>query len=317
MNTQTTLHDLMLIDFQKSSTRNDHASLIMKEFNSGEMGLIKFFSSLRNAKVKLNACLVESLKEKYKKQHLRKVLSRMIEVYLFRRFVLKNQVYDRFLEISKIPTELLEDLQKKYKKDNLENGLRQESVEILKGSNFDLWIRSTYLAQVSKIFKGVFGYKVNIRYVFNKPGAKQEWEERYFERYANFHWDQCLNSFTMIIYLSDVVASDGVFKVIKDSKFYSQNLYLSFYDRFVSDIIGLDSHICGDRVGSYIQDLPTDKELLLIGPAGTVIQFYGRHIVHDGGYPDSGGSRIALFVDQRNFLMKPLQLVSRLLAYSV
>ena len=311
------MHDDVEIDFQKIYTRNDVICSLLNNLRDKGLGFLDFINELSRIKSDLSECAKNELKEKYETKHLKAIISKIIEVYLFQRLVYKNPNAELFLKQLDITADMLENL-KSYFENNYENGLWQKKIVVNKNSRLHLWIIENYLSSASKMFRGIFGYSVAMRWVFNQSGTRQEWDDRYeIGGHANYHWDSALNSYTMIIYLTDVKKSDGAFRVLNDSINYKQNMYLSVYDRIISDLVGLKNHISSDRVGAYIENVKNGQERYFDGPAGTSILFYGRQIAHNGGYPDAGGSRVAVFIDQRNFLMRPLMLISKLLAHLV
>lgn len=310
-------YDNLKIDFQKINTRNDNICLLLDKLNDKTLGFLDFINELSRIKIDLSKCAENQLKEQYEAQHLKTIISKLIEVYLFLRLVYKNPNAELSLRKLSVPEDILGHL-KGYFENNYDNGLLQKKISVCKNSKLNKWIIENYLSSASKMFRGIFGYSVAMRWVFNQSGSKKEWDDRYeIGRHGNYHWDSALNSYTMIIYLTDVKKSDGAFRVLKDSIHYKQNMYLSVYDRIISDLVGLKNHICSDRVGAHILKVNNGQERYFDGPAGTAIIFYGREIAHDGGLPDAGGSRVAVFIDQRNFLMRPLIWVSKFLAYIV
>jgi hypothetical protein len=292
------------IDFQNAGRTGDSIVSLLQELNQKKPSIAEFARTL--GRVKRLA-----LESGFSKPDIKILQARLIQVFFFSRFVKKREEEKNFFKKIQLPSEVFEELERIVPTVPVTNGIEQRNVSIAKGSVVDLWVQENYVAEIKSRFRGVYDYSAHARYAANS-GDGNSWDDRFKTDHANFHWDQDLNSLTLIVYMSDVGKDDAPFKIIDDSVGYKQNLYLSAYDRFVTDRKGLDAHPMSDRVGWYIDELPADKITKFIGERGTAIMFNGRHIAHDGGFPNVGGHRIAVFIDCRNFLMGGMQKLLRL-----
>jgi len=281
------------LDFQKKGLRGKNpVSFLLEKMNEEKMSFWRFFSSL----IKMKRLI---LGNNFSLAQWRILRNKLIKTYLFQRLIFKSHDFPHFLIQKKLPQDILNNLLAHVLQDHPLHGVTQKELKISKNSPLAGWIRENYLKEAKRRFFGVVGYSAHIRYAAN-DGSSNFWDERFITKHANFHWDRDPNSFTLIIYLSDVTLRDGPFKVLKSSINYPHNLYLSAYDEFVSDIRGFDGHQMSDRAGRYIDHLPEDEIITFARPKGTALIFDGRHILHDGGFPDAHGHRKALFIDSRN-----------------
>jgi hypothetical protein len=227
------------------------------------------------------------------------------EYVLFKVFIQKRN-REKFFFHSVIRDKLLlEELETLKSQLELKEGLHSKDLNILNYPQFNKFCKNVYLTEIRKRYRGVFSFSVHTRLALN-VGKGNFWDERYSHGKTNFHFDQQFNSFTMIVYLSTVTENDAPFSIIPKSLSTKENIPLAIYDRAVTDKIGLDYHICSDRSG-YYYDFKDDDILRLTGSLGTYAIFGGRGIIHDGGFPRAGGHRIAIFVDQRNWMMNLIQ----------
>jgi hypothetical protein len=298
------------IDFQKTSVRGGATYNMLLSLDQCDHTFLTFNRLIRSVKKEL-------IKEDMARPEISQVISKLWQVFLFKKIMLRTGGHNHHLRTSTMPKNILTLLQKKYCRSDLQNGVSTEYISVDRGSALHGWIVNEYLNVAKTLFRGVFGYSAHIRFVSNQEGKKQVWEERYMTDHSNFHWDEDLNSFSLIVYLSDVSKDDGAFKVIKDSEMFQQNLYLSAYDQCLCDFNGRDNHIVSNRVGHHLKHVREDDVEVFTGLSGTSVSFYGRHIVHDGGFPSAGGSRIALFLEQRNFLTRPLNFLAKLLSHAL
>ena len=65
----------------------------------------------------------------------------------------------------------------------------------------------------------------------------------------------------------------------------------------------MDSHISGDLVGRYLDEVPPSGITELTGPPGMGVMFEGRFVVHHGGFPNRGGHRLVIFFNSKNLWM--------------
>lgn len=290
-------------NYQKLESRND-SSIVQKIMKLEKLPSISEWRDIKLELIKKTGSIQawKNFKRKY------------IEYFLFKIFVKKNFT-DKFFIQSKIKDKsLIEELESIKAKFDLKPGLH---VKNLKLSNYPLlnkFCKTTYLTEVKKRYRGVLSMGSHIRLALNVDDNQENfWDERYSNEKTNFHFDENFNSFTMIIYLSNVTKKDAPFSIIPNSIKTKENIPLAIFDRAVTDQIGLDAHSCSDRTGFYYDFKEKDINRVM-GPIGTYGMFGGREIIHDGGFPEAGGHRISIFVDQRNWLMNLLQKFSKFLA---
>ena len=293
---------------QSKFTRNDEITMILIELEQNSGGVLKFLSLIRRLRMKM-------LNQKRQVEDVTRILASMVEVFLFRRFILKPHTTNQYFSTTKMPLDLVEFLNSKYCNGTAKNGVIVKSISINAGSKLDEWIKSEFLKQVKGLFRGVVGYHAHIRFASSfKDQKKQEWDERYKTTHSNFHWDEQLNSFSTITYLTDVSKGDAEFKIIKDVNNFCPNLYIAAYDHYFTTI---QNKVSSNRVGDYMLSFPENKITPILGKKGTTVSFYGRQLLHDGGFPKLGHSRIALFLEQKNLFMRPIQKMSKLIAFTI
>ena len=81
----------------------------------------------------------------------------MVEVFLFRRFILKPHTINQYFSTTKMPLDLVEFLNSKYCNGTAKNGVIVKSISINAGSKLDEWIKSEFLKQVKGLFRGWLG----------------------------------------------------------------------------------------------------------------------------------------------------------------
>tara|TARA_B110000027_G_C16097939_1_gene291673 strand:+ start:228 stop:1115 length:888 start_codon:yes stop_codon:yes gene_type:complete len=234
--------------------------------------------------------------------------TKYIEYVLFKIFVQKKNKDKYFIQSVIKDNSILEDLANLKSKFELKSGLHAKDVKLSKYPQLNKFCKTAYLTEVRKRYRGVFSVNSHIRLALN-DSKENFWDERYSEGKTNFHFDQQFNSFTMIIYLSTVTENDAPFSIIPKSLKTKENIPLALFDRAITDQLGLDSHICSDRSG-YYYDFKDDDISRITGSLGSYAMFGGRGILHDGGFPKAGGHRIAIFIDQRNWLMNLINKIS-------
>ena len=270
---------------------------------------IKTILSLENKIPSFSECREIRLKLKEKTNGnlaWKKFKRKYIEYVLFKIFVKKKKQSEKFFFFFFISNNLiLSELENI--RDNIEfkSGLHLKDLKPSKYPQLYKFCKTTYLKEIRKRYRGVFSISSHIRIAQN-DNQENFWDERYSKNKSNFHFDEQFNSFTMIIYLSTVTENDAPFSLIPKSLETKENIPLALYDRAITDQSGLDSHICSDRLG-YYYDFKDDDISRITGSLGTYAIFGGRGILHDGGFPKAGGHRIAIFIDQRNWLMNLIQ----------
>ena len=286
-------------NYQKLESR-DSFTIVKKILNLGKLPSI---SDWRDIKLEL-------IKKTNGVQAWKIFLKKYIEYILFKIFVKKKNSGKYFVQSKIKDKSILEELENIKSELELKAGLHVKDLKLSKYPQLNKFCKTTYLKEIRKRYRGVFSISSHIRLALNED-KENFWDERYSNGKTNFHFDQQFNSFTMIIYLSTVTENDAPFSIIPKSLKTKENIPLALYDRAITEQTGLDSHICSDRSG-YYYDFKDDDISRITGSLGTYAMFGGRGILHDGGFPKAGGHRIAIFVDQRNWLMNIIQKFSKI-----
>lgn len=293
------------LDIQRVNDRRDAVSGIILDLETNDNTLFKLVPYLKRIKRQM-------LQDGFSRSVTRGAIASFIEVFLFKKLVLKSHSSDQYLSTTRMPEHVVEQLISQHCSDALQNGVHVKVVDVEPGSDLHHWIESGFLKKVKNLFRGVIGYHAHIRFAANHADVDtQDWDDRYKTQHSNFHWDEQLNSYSTITYLTDVTRGDGEFQIIGQEHNFSPKLYLAAYDHYLTV---LENAVTSNRVGDYLHVLPEHTITPIVGPKGTSVSFYGRRLLHDGGFPQKGRSRIALFLEQRNAFMRPIAKLSRALA---
>jgi hypothetical protein len=281
------------IDFQhRAERKQDPVVALLDQLDARSPGLFHLWRSLRATRKHLRLT----------KKEWRKLRSYLLVVQGFRILVEKPRRSQPTLVEMAMPKDVLDSVIAAVPEPSCEDGITYHAISFPRGSTVDRWVRHTYLSQARMRYRGITGYSAHVRYAYNS-GAPQEWDELFVTPHAQFHWDQACNSFPFVVYLSHVGPSDGPFSVFADSLNLRPNPYLAAYDRYLTDRDGVDSHVSGDLVGRYLDEVPPSGVTEFTGPPGTGIMFEGRSIVHHGGYPNREGHRLVIFFNSKNSWM--------------
>lgn len=302
----------MITDIQKLSERDsDPIIKNIKSLDIKDISIIAF--------IKILLALKTLLKNKsFLKSERKIILKNFIKIFIFKRFILKNNDFNKLVERNTVPKKIINELETYIKIDKSkvkDEIFRQDNIIPIKNSDLDRWIKKNFLSKARKYLRGVVGYKVHARFANNQGNLKLS--SRFKYSYSNLHWDFALNSMPLVIYLNDVDKGDGEFKILKSSIKYNQNLYLSFYDFFLSDKNGINNSIMSNRAGSHMNK--KDKKVIeedikfFSGKKGTSILFSGRYILHCGGYPEVNRNRLSVFLSHKNILMAIINHILKLI----
>lgn len=291
----------MITDFQKENERlNDEIIQKINYLNKNEKSIFKFTKSLMLLKKVL-------IKNKFSKKEVKIIIKDWLQIFLFKKFILKSNRIETVIEKDHVPKEIITELKSYIKIDKKiirDQIFRQDNIIPLKDSDLDKWIKDKFLKKIKEYLRGVVGYKVHARFASNNGNLKKS--ERFKYSYSNFHWDQALNAMPYVIYLSDVKKGNGEFKILESSINFNQNLYLAAYDNSISQRNGINNSIMSNRVGSHLNNKYSkeiEKDIRHFeGVPGTAIFFSGRHILHCGGYPDLNKTRMSVFLSHKNIL---------------
>tara|TARA_B100001989_G_scaffold251091_1_gene229519 strand:- start:404 stop:1345 length:942 start_codon:yes stop_codon:yes gene_type:complete len=309
----------LITDFQKLSERDSEPIIsTISNINKNNISTFDFFKCLLNLRILLK-------KNNFTSRQRRNILRDFIRIFLFKKLVLKDNSYENFIKKNKVPKVIIKEIESYInidKKDVNDQIYRQNNILPKRNSNLDKWIKSEFLKEIKKYFRGVVGYKVHARFASNNGHLKdninnlEKDSDRFKYSYSDFHWDYALNAMPYVIYLNDVKKGDGEFKILKTSINFKQNLYLSSYDYVVSSTKGIRNSIMSNRVGSHL-DIKDRKEIendirYFEGSKGTSIFFSGRHIIHCGGYPEKGKNRLSVFLSHKNILIAFINNITRI-----
>ena len=130
-------------DFQKIRDRNNETIRMIMSLDQNEKNIFVFYKLLFSLK---NTLYIEN----FTKNQIRQIISKFWEVFLFKKFVLKTKAYNNYLHVGNIPTKILEELNEKYCKQELKNGIYEEPVIIKRNSKLHKWIVKEYLIDAVK-----------------------------------------------------------------------------------------------------------------------------------------------------------------------
>ena len=215
-------------------------------------------------------------------------------------------------ELTSKVVEFVHDLERQGKVK--QNGLSVFDYELKKDSKLLEWVQNVYRPTIrAHVDEGMMPV-AHVR-VVNASRADNFWMPRYEHEYANFHWDSTPYSFPLIVYLDEVGERDGPFSYVDSSDKLSQDYVLRAMHMAVHNFSMLkdgtvDKKLIsklprvlrqGDRVGFFTGAGPFEEMNVkkVLGSRGTTVLFDGFHLVHDGGFPQQGGSRCSLFVNFR------------------